>query len=237
MTDIRWATFDCYGTLIDWRHGLSTGMELIFPGRGADLLDRFNRHEPQVQAQFPEMRYRDVLSEALRRTAGEAGLVLRPDDADVLAAGIAYWPPFHDTAAELARLRASGWRLALLTNCDRDIIGAAQRRLQTPVDAIITAEDVGAYKPAHAHFERFAQTFAPEPGQWVHVAQGYFHDIIPAHALGIPRVWVNRLRQPEDPSIADAVIPDLSRLTEVVAAVGTAAAAHRDESNITHRNV
>ena len=236
MTDIRWATFDCYGTLIDWRHGISTGMELVFPGRGADLLDTFNRHEPQVQAQCPEMRYRDVLIEAFRRTADDAGLVLRADDADVLATGIAYWPPFHDTASELARLRASGWRLALLTNCDRDIIGAAQRRLGTPVDAVITAEDVGSYKPAHPHFERFAQTFDPGPGQWVHVAQGYFHDIIPAHALDIPRVWVNRLGQSDDPSIADAVVPDLSRLTEVVAAVGTAAA-RREESNVTHRDV
>jgi 2-haloacid dehalogenase len=125
----------------------------------------------------------------------------------------------------LARLKASGWRLALLTNCDRDIVGAAQRRLQTPVDAVITAEDVGSYKPAHAHFERFAETFAPAPGEWVHIAQGYVHDIVPTHALGIPRIWINRLHQTDDASIADAVLPDLSRLTETVAAVGTAAGA------------
>jgi 2-haloacid dehalogenase len=223
MTDIRWVTFDCYGTLIDWRHGLTTGIDLVFPGRGHDLLDVFNRHEPQVQIEHPTMRYRDVLTESFRRAAVEAGLSLRPDDADVLAASIPYWPPFEDTAVELARLRASGWRLALLTNCDRDIIGAAQRRLETPVDAVITAEDVGSYKPAHAHFERFAQTFRPGPGQWVHVAQGYFHDMIPTHALGIPRIWVNRLGQDDDPSIADAVLPDLRQLTEAVGEVATTA--------------
>jgi 2-haloacid dehalogenase len=223
MPDPRWATFDCYGTLIDWRHGLATGMDLVLPGRGRELLDLFNRHEPQVQVQYPRMRYRDVLTESFRRSAMEAGSPLGVDDAKVLAAGIPFWPAFDDTAAELARLRASGWRLALLTNCDNDIIGEARRRLQTPIDAVITSEDVGAYKPAHAHFERFAETFAPGPGHWVHVAQGYVHDIIPAHALGIPRIWVNRLGQADDPSIADAVLPDLRRLAETVAEVSAAA--------------
>jgi 2-haloacid dehalogenase len=106
--------------------------------------------------------------------------------------------------------------VALLTNCDRDIIGAAQRRLQSPVDAIVTAEDVGAYKPDHRHFRRFADTFDARPGNWVHVAQSYFHDMVPAAALGIPRVWVNRLGESDDPAIADAVVTDLDRLTEAV---------------------
>ncbi|ORM31899.1 HAD family hydrolase [Williamsia sp. 1135] len=223
MTEIRWATFDCYGTLIDWRHGIATGIELIFPGRGPELLETFNRHEPVVQAETPTLRYRDVLTESFRRTADEAGLTLLPDDADVLAASIPYWPAFDDTAAELQRLRDAGWRLALLTNCDRDIIGAAQRRLRTPVDAIVTAEDVGAYKPDHRHFRRFAETFDPRPGNWVHVAQSYFHDMVPAAALGIPRVWVNRRAENDDPAIVDAVVADLSRLTETVTEVGDAA--------------
>lgn len=218
-TEIRWATFDCYGTLIDWRHGIATGIDLIFPGRGLELLESFNLHEPAVQADHPTMRYRDVLTEAFRRTATQAGLTLLPDDADVLAAAVPYWPAFHDTASQLSRLRASGWRIALLTNCDRDIIGAAQRRLQAPVDAIVTAEDVGAYKPHHAHFQRFAQTFEVGPRNWVHVAQSYFHDMVPASALGIPRVWVNRRGENDDPSIADAVVSDLSRLTETVTTV------------------
>ena len=223
MTEIRWATFDCFGTLIDWRHGIATGAELVFPGRGAELLDHYNRQEPLVQREFPAMRYRDVLTESFRRAAADAGLKLLDDDARVLAAGIPFWPVFPDTRPALAALRESGWRLALLTNCDRDIIGETQRRLAVPVDAVVTAEDVGSYKPDHNHFRRFAESFGATRENWVHIAESYFHDMRPAHALGIPRVWINRLGAPDDPSIADAVLPGLTGLVETVERVHQAA--------------
>ncbi|HEX4701315.1 MAG TPA: HAD-IA family hydrolase [Pseudonocardiaceae bacterium] len=216
MAELRWATFDCFGTLVDWRHGIATGAELLFPGRGADLLDVYNRHEPLVQQENPTMRYRDVLAETLRRATEDAGLTMIDDDASVLATGMPYWPVFSDTRAALAQLRAAGWRLALLTNCDRDIIGATQRRLGVPIDAIVTAEDAGAYKPSHAHFTRFADAFGVSTDQWVHVAQSYFHDMRPAHELGIPRVWINRLGEPDDPSIVDAELPGLTGLAATV---------------------
>jgi 2-haloacid dehalogenase len=216
MTETRWATFDCFGTLVDWRHGISTGMELLFPGRGTELLETYNRHEPQVQSEFPAMRYRDVLTESLKRTAAEAGLDLLDDDARVLATGIPYWPVFPDTRQALAELHDAGWRIALLTNCDRDVIGETQRRLVVPVDAIVTAEDVGSYKPNHNHFHRFEESFGVSRDNWVHVAQSYFHDMRPAHALDIPRVWINRLGEQDDPSITDAVLPDLADLVKTV---------------------
>jgi 2-haloacid dehalogenase len=215
----RWATFDCFGTLVDWRHGIATGADLLFPGHGADLLARYNQHEPQVQREFPGMRYRQVLAEGLRRATSDAGLTLLDDDAAVLATGMPYWPVFPDTRAALTALRAAGWRLALLTNCDRDIIAQTQRRLGVPIDAIVTAEDVGCYKPAHAHFTRFAESFDVPRDRWVHVAQSWFHDMVPAHELGIPRVWVNRLGDGDDPSIADAVRPDLTDLVATVESV------------------
>jgi 2-haloacid dehalogenase len=217
---IRWATFDCFGTLVDWRHGIATGIELLFPGRGAELLEVYNRIEPQVQAAVPAgvpvRRYREVLAESLRRTAAEAGLDLLPDDASVLGTGLPYWPVFPDTRAALADLRAAGWRLALLTNCDRDLIAETERRLAVPIDAVVTAEDVGGYKPGHGHFERFATTFGASRENWVHVAQSYFHDMVPARELGIPRVWINRHGDPRDPSVADAVLPGMAGLVETV---------------------
>ncbi|HEX4725344.1 MAG TPA: HAD-IA family hydrolase [Pseudonocardiaceae bacterium] len=215
----RWATFDCFGTLVDWRHGIATGAELLFPGRGADLLASYHRHEAQVQREFPGLRYRKVLAETLRRATADAGLALLDDDAAVLATGMPYWPVFPDTRAALAGLRAAGWRLALLTNCDRDIIGETQRRIGVPIDAIVTAEDVGSYKPAHGHFTRFAESFDVPRDRWVHVAQSWFHDMVPAHELGVPRVWVNRLSAADDPSIADAVLPDLTDLVATVESV------------------
>ncbi|RSM85824.1 HAD family hydrolase [Kibdelosporangium aridum] len=223
MTDLRWATFDCFGTLVDWRHGIATSAELLFPGRGGQLLEIYNRHEPVVQSEFPAMRYRDVLTESLKRTAREGGLDLLDDDASVLATGIPYWPVFPDARRALKELREAGWRIALLTNCDRDIIGETQRRLAIPIDAVVTAEDVGSYKPNHNHFRRFERSFGATRANWVHVAQSYFHDMRPAHELGIPRVWVNRLGETNDASITDAVLPNLSNLVQTVEDVHRAA--------------
>jgi 2-haloacid dehalogenase len=216
MSEKRWVTFDCFGTLVDWRHGIATGIELVAPGRGWELLEVYNRHEPEVQREHPAMRYGDVLVEALKRTVAEAGVELVADDARVLAAQIPFWPVFPETRPALRELRAAGWNLALLTNCDRVIIGETRRRLQVPFDAVVTAEDCGAYKPAHAHFEFFARSLGVTRDRWVHVAQSHFHDMVPAGELGITRVWINRLGAPDDPSIAHAVRPDLSDLAATV---------------------
>ncbi|WP_346265596.1 HAD family hydrolase, partial [Streptomyces hirsutus] len=136
MSEKRWVTFDCFGTLVDWRHGIATGIELVAPGKGWELLDVYNRHEPRVQREHPSMRYSDVLTEALKRTAAEAKIDLLEDDARVLTAGIPFWPVFPEVRQALRELRESGWNLALLTNCDRVVIGETQRRLQVRFDAV-----------------------------------------------------------------------------------------------------
>jgi 2-haloacid dehalogenase len=132
---------------------------------------------------------------------------------------IPHWPPFGDVGPALAALRKQGWKLALLTNCDRDLIAQTQRRLPVPFDAVITAEDVSAYKPDHAHFLLFQSTFGSAADGWIHVAQSYFHDITPASAMGIRRIWVNRQGEKDDPSLANAVIRGLAELPDAVARV------------------
>jgi 2-haloacid dehalogenase len=222
MERVRWVTFDCFGTLVNWRHGIATGAELVAPGRGAELLEAYNRHEPVVQKELPTLRYRQVLAEAFRRACVECGVPLTDDDSAVLGVTMPFWPVFPDVAPELSALRDAGWNLALLTNCDRDIIAETQRRLPVRFDAVVTAEEVGSYKPAHEHFSRFERTHRPRPDEWVHVAQSYFHDLIPAQQLGIPRIWVNRLSETDDPVIADAVLPDLGGLLNAVEEVAAA---------------
>ncbi len=219
VSDIDWATFDCFGTLVDWRHGIRTSGELLFPGRGDALLDAYNANEPAVEREQPAMPYRAVLTESFRRAAADLELPLRPDDATILADTIPYWPVFADVPAALCELRAAGWRLALLTNCDRDIIGATQRRLGVPIDAVVTAEAVGSYKPALGHFTAFRESFAPAAGHWVHVSEGYTFDILPARQVGIPTVWINRQGEAHDPSAASAVLRDLDGLAAAVEAV------------------
>jgi 2-haloacid dehalogenase len=211
----RWLTFDCFGTLIDWRHGIRTTGELLFPGRGAAFLDAYIGLEAEVE-EGPFKRYRAVLTETTRRAAKHLELDLKPDDATALVSTIPYWPPFGDVGPALAELRRDGWKLALLTNCDRDIIALTQRRLPASFDAVVTAEDVSAYKPSPAHFRLFQSTFGSSAGAWIHVAQSYFHDIRPTHELGISRIWVNRQGEKDDPSLADEVIGGLAALPDAV---------------------
>lgn len=213
----RWLTFDCFGTLIDWRHGIQTTGELLFPGSGARFLDAYVRLEADVESEGSFKRYRAVLTETTRRAARHLELELKPDDATALVSTIPYWPPFADVGTALGELRREGWKFALLTNCDRDLIAQTQRRLPASFDAVVTAEDVSAYKPNPAHFRLFQSTFGSSAAAWIHVAQSYFHDITPAHQLGITRIWVNRHGQQDDPALADAVISGLAELPRAVA--------------------
>jgi 2-haloacid dehalogenase len=212
----RWLTFDCFGTLVDWRHGIRTTGELLFPGRGPDFLDAYTELEAEVEGEGSFKRYRAVLAETTRRAAKRLALELKPDDATALVSTIPYWPPFGDVGPALADLRKEGWRFALLTNCDRDLIAQTQRRLPAAFDAVVTAEDVSAYKPNPAHFRLFQSTFGSSAEAWIHVAQSYFHDITPTHELGITRIWVNRQGEQSDPALADAVIRGLAELPGAV---------------------
>jgi 2-haloacid dehalogenase len=211
----RWLTFDCFGTLVDWRHGIRTTGELLFPGRGDAFLEAYNALEAEVE-EGPFKRYRAVLTETARRAAKKLDVDLKPDDASALVSTIPHWPPFADVGPALSTLRREGWKLALLTNCDRDLIAQTQRRLPASFDAVVTAEDVSAYKPNHAHFKLFQSTFGSSAEAWIHVAQSYFHDIRPTHELGITRIWVNRQGEKDDPALADAVVGGLAELPEVV---------------------
>jgi 2-haloacid dehalogenase len=212
----RWLTFDCFGTLIDWRHGIRTTGELLFTGHGQAFLDAYASTEAEVESEGSFHRYRAVLTETTRRVARQLSLELKAADSTALVSTIPYWPPFADVGPALRELRKEGWNLALLTNCDRDIIALTQKRLPVPFDAVVTAEDVSAYKPDPRHFLLFQSTFGASADAWIHVAQSYFHDIRPTHELGITRIWVNRQGEKDDPSLADAVVPGLADLPEAV---------------------
>jgi 2-haloacid dehalogenase len=217
----RWLTFDCFGTLIDWRHGIRTTGELLFPGHGTEFLEAYATMEAEVETEGPFRRYRAVLTETFRRVARHLSLDLKPDDATALVSTIPYWPPFADVGPALNVLRRQGWKLALLTNCDRDIIALTQRRLPVSFDAVVTAEDVAAYKPNPAHFLLFKSTFGASADFWIHVAQSYYHDIRPTSELGIHRIWVNRQGEPDDPTLADAVVAGLAELPDAVNRLST----------------
>ena len=215
MEPQRWATFDCYGTLIDWNAGIRTQLERLFGAEDAPrLLARYHELEPELESE-PFHTYREVLALALGRLADEEGVQLPEGEAGALAQSLPSWPPFPEVPPALAELRGRGWKLALLSNTDGDLIAASQKQLGAPVDLAIVAEDVGSYKPAHGHWERFFETTAADRERHVHVGASLFHDVAPARELGLRTVWINRLEEQPEPQ-PDRELTDLSNLPETL---------------------
>ncbi len=189
----RWATFDCYGTLVDWNAGIRGALAGLLPDAdpGA-LLVRYHELEPQVEAE--EYRtYADVLATVATRIADEHGVDLSWERAQELPRSLPGWPVFPDVPAALEDARRRGWRLCILSNTDRALLDASLESIGVPFDHSIVAEEVGSYKPAHGHWERFYADSGAEPSRHVHVAQSLFHDIAVANELGLASVWINRL--------------------------------------------
>ena len=196
----RWATFDCYGTLVDWNGGIHEQLERLFGVERADeLLPRYHELEPKIQAASAGLSYREVLTIALERLAAETGLTLPEGEGSALAKSLPDWPIFDDVRPGLSEARGRGWHLAILSNTDRDLIDASIDALGVPFDASIVAGEIGSYKPAYKHWEVFYEQTGADPAGHVHVAQSLFHDIEPASELGIPTIWINRLGEPDDP--------------------------------------
>ena len=216
MAEARWATFDCYGTLIDWNAGIGRVLEHLFGVEEAPrLLERY--HELERETESGEFRtYAEVLSLTLERLAQDAGRGLPEGEAGALPRSLPDWPPFPEVPNALRELRARGWSLAILSNSDRDLIAASQKRLGVPFDLAIVAEDVQSYKPAQAHWERFYEVTTADRDRHVHVAQSHYHDVVPAGALGLTTVWVNRLAESGVEPAPTREIPDLAPLPDVL---------------------
>jgi 2-haloacid dehalogenase len=213
--DERWATFDCYGTLIDWNRGISGELERLFGReRAPHLLERYHELEPQIQSERYRT-YREVLTLTLARLAALEGFDLPERESAALAESLPSWPAFPEVPAALAALRGRGWRIAILSNSDRDLITASQARIAVPFDTTVVAEDVRSYKPGHAHWRRFFDETGARRGRYVHVAASLFHDIAPARELGLTSVWVNRLGE-KAAAEPTRELPDLAALPDVV---------------------
>jgi 2-haloacid dehalogenase len=209
----RWLTFDCYGTLIDWNGGIAAVLETVFGAQHVPrLLDRYHQLEPQIEAERYRS-YREVLDLCLAGIAVEEGRALADAETTALSDSLERWPAFPEVPEALARLQDDGWRLAILSNCDRDLIAASLPRLGVRFDRVITAQDVGSYKPDHGHWRRFRELTDADPGCHVHVGASLFHDVAPAGELGLPSVWVNRLGENPGPE-PDREVPDLSGVPE-----------------------
>jgi 2-haloacid dehalogenase len=188
-------TFDCYGTLIDWEAGLLAEIRPILGSSGAaltddQLLERYAVHESAVEAAAYQS-YRDVLAASLRALADELEVALDADAEAGFATSVPRWPAFPDSADALSRL-ADRFRLGVITNCDDDLFAASASTLGARFDWVVTAQQVRAYKPSLLPFERALATIDVPRDRILHVAQSLYHDHVPAQALGMATMWVNR---------------------------------------------
>ncbi|HEX9122203.1 MAG TPA: HAD-IA family hydrolase [Actinomycetota bacterium] len=214
MTD-GWATFDCYGTLIDWMGGIRATLAELFPEHDAELLlGAYHQIEPEVQ-RGRSISYRQVLVETLERLAHREGLELAEDDRAALADSLPTWAPFPEVPPALQDLRDRGWRLAILSNTDPDLLGASLSLIAVDVDERITAADAGSYKPAPGHWNMFFERTGADRTRHVHVAASLYHDVAPCAELGLRAVWINRLGETSDLPRA-AELPDLERLPDTL---------------------
>jgi putative hydrolase of the HAD superfamily len=199
LTNYRALSFDCYGTLIDWETGIAAvlapwarehGLELA----REELLLAYGGNEGAVQRETPSALYPDVLATAFRRTGEALGAPVSDEWAARLGGSVGEWPAFPDSPDALARL-ARHYRLIIVSNVHRAGFAASNERLHGDFAAIITAEDVGAYKPAENHFRALDAALpglGVDRGELLHVAQSLFHDHVPAKREGLPSVWINR---------------------------------------------
>jgi 2-haloacid dehalogenase len=210
----RWATFDCYGTLIDWNAGIRSALNELWSDEDADrLLGRYHEIEPRVQSEDGSLTYREVMRRVLLRLAEDEGLGLAEGDQYALAESLPSWPPFPEVPGALADLRGRDVRLVVLSNTDPDLLAASLERIGVELDGAITAAEAGSYKPAPGHWERFFERYGAERDRHAHVGASLYHDIEPAGRLGMNAVWINRLGEKSDLPRA-AELPDLSRLPE-----------------------
>ncbi len=215
-TQGRWVTFDCYGTLVDWQTGFARLIAPLAGDRTLDVIRAYHDCERLAEGNRPHRAYRDVLATCLTRAAARLGVGLSEKDVDVLQESWGSLPLFDDVETLLAELRRRGYRLGVLTNCDDDLFEITHRTFATPFDLFVTAERVRGYKPAPWHFRGFARLTGVTRSDWVHVACSPYHDIAPARALGIKRVWLDRERTGARGALGAAHVHSAADVAEAV---------------------
>jgi 2-haloacid dehalogenase len=211
----RWATFDCYGTLVDWDGGIGGELGRLFgEERRAQLLQRYHELEPELQRDGG-LPYREVMAHALLAIASEVGVELPQEERDALGRSLPSWPVFPEVRTALAEARRRGWRLAILSNSDSDLIRSSIVAIGVRIDVVVVAGEIGSYKPDHGHWRVFFESTRVAPERHVHVAASLYHDIAPARELGLRSIWINRLGEVGEPA-PTRELPDLARLADLL---------------------
>src|SRR5216683_8373469 len=214
LTDFAALTFDCYGTLIDWESGMLAALRPSFAQRRPDLgdealLEAHGRIEAEMEAAHPKMLYSEILRRTYLALATEFGIAADEAEAARYAASLRDWPAFADTAAALQYLKRH-YKLVILSNVDRASFRFSLPKLGVEFNAVLTAEEIGSYKPDRRNFHymigKLAEMGVPKE-RILHTAQSLFHDHVPAKELGLTTAWINRRHDKSGPGATKMTAP------------------------------
>jgi 2-haloalkanoic acid dehalogenase type II len=234
LTDFEALSFDCYGTLIDWETGLANVLEPWAADRGLaigreELLGAYSSCEAAVASEHPGEPYPGVLARSFGLLGEQLRVAVTDGEATRLARSVPDWPPFADSHDALVAL-SRRFKLIILSNVDRQSFAGSNRRLDVAFTSILTAQDIGSYKPDPRNFaalEAEADRLEIREGRLLHVAQSLFHDHVPAKQIGLSTVWINRRHdrpgwgatpEPAVPVVPDWEFPSLEALAQAVQA-------------------
>ncbi|MBY5591919.1 haloacid dehalogenase type II [Rhizobium leguminosarum] len=222
-----WLTFDCYGTLIQWDEGLLAAMDRILSVKGRDIDQKafiavYDRYEHRLEEERPHRTFAEVSALALERAMVEFDLPFTAADAEILTSSIGQMPPFPEVVATLEKLKAVGFRLAIISNTDDAIIAGNVAQLGGHVDRVITAQQAGAYKPSRQIFHHAWESLGIVMDDLVHICASPHLDLAAARELGFRTVWVDRGtgRKPLADYHPNEIVPTLDRVPAVLAAAG-----------------
>ena len=212
-------TFDCYGTLIDWRSGVDyyLGSLLQRKGlrRGVKVHATYVKLEAEQEGEYKP--YHKILHDTAILVAKHFGLSMTDAEGHEFADSIQDWKPFPDTLDSLRIMGARGYKRIILSNVDRDLLQKTIAKNNLEVDGYITAEDVRSYKPSAGHWTRFFEEYRVTKSETLHVAQSVYHDIVPATELGIANAWINRYAEQKPAGVNPSwIMPNLTRLLDVL---------------------
>lgn len=218
LTDFKFLTFDCYGTLVDWRSGIETALGKALgelPVSGSELLDAYVKAEAEEEGAYKK--YRTVLGDTAQKLGERFGKDVQRADVEKFAASVPSWPAFSDTAEALRELGRRGYKRYILSNVDTDLLLGTIMNQNLEVDGFVTAEQTHSYKPAQGHWLAFMEKTGANKDQILHVAQSIYHDIIPTAKLDIASAWVNRYSQPLPEGVHPLFIADsMAHLSEIL---------------------
>ncbi len=222
-----WLTFDCYGTLIQWDEGLLAAMNEILSAKGGDIdqpafIAVYDRYEHELEEQRPHRSFKQVTALALELAMKEFGLPFDGADADLLTSSIGRMPPFPEVVATLGKLKAAGFRLAIISNTDDAIIAGNVAQLGGFIDQVITAEQAEAYKPSPQIFRHAWKTLGIDMNDLVHICASPHLDLVAARELGFRAIWVDRGtgRKPLSDYRPNEIVPTLDKVPAIFAAKG-----------------